>query len=156
MCKLQNRTSSIKNTKRKAQTDCYWIWEEIIYVNYKPPHLYPTGRSWMLQRLGMVTATSGFTPELRAVFESMTAQRHFGFWPIFLTWAQHWAETEAFSSCAADAQGASLKASMSGETPLPHSPAPRTWFSSPMPRIKNRARKQMHFVEASIFRVCSV
>lgn len=79
----------------------------------------------MLQRLGIVTATSGLTPELLAVLESMTAQRQLGFCPILLTWRQQLLETGAFTSWAADMQGASLKASLSGET-FPHSLAPST------------------------------
>jgi len=77
----------------------------------------------MLQRFGMVTAISGFTPDILAVFESITAQRQLGFWPILFTWLQQLAETGAFASCAADAQGTSLKASLSG-LDFPHSPAP--------------------------------
>ena len=80
----------------------------------------------MLQRLGIVIAISGSIPELLAVFESITAHRQAGFCSIFLTLAQHWLETEAFSSCAADAQGASLNASLSGVVVFPHSPAPST------------------------------
>lgn len=111
-----------------------------------PPHLYPVGRSAILQRLGMVTAISGLIPELFAVLESITAQRHFGFWPIFFTWLQHPSETSASLSCAADAQGASLKASMSGED-FPHSPAP---WTPAMPRIATSTRKKMYFLWTAI------
>ncbi|MFS7958030.1 hypothetical protein Hanom_Chr07g00673411 [Helianthus anomalus] len=98
----------------------------------------------------MVIAISGFTPELLAVLESITAQRHFGFWPNFLTAAQQLPETEAFSSCAADAQGASLNASMLGSA-LPHSRAP---FTSPNPAITRARRspnRHIFFIEPSMF-----
>lgn len=79
----------------------------------------------MLQRLGMVIEISGFAPELLAVEESMTAQRHFGFCPICFTRAQQVGDTLADVSCAAIAQGASFMASLSGGF-RPHSPAPST------------------------------
>jgi len=105
----------------------------------------------MLHRLGMVIAISGLIPELLAVLESITAQRHAGFCPIFFTRAQHWLETEEFSSCAADAQGAILKASMSGVVFFPHSPAPSTWLSPAMLRIARNINKQMYFIGVAIF-----
>lgn len=107
------------------------------------------GRSGMLQRLGIVTAIAGSTPELLAVLESMTAQRQDGFLPMVLTCLQQPAETAAFSSDAADAQGASLKASISGDD-LPHSPAPSTPLSTLMLRTTRNARKQILFIDASI------
>lgn len=118
-------------------------------VKNKPPHLKPTGRSAMLQRFGMVTAISGFTPDILAVFESITAQRQLGFWPILFTWLQQLAETGACASCAADAQGNSFKASLSA-LDFPHSPAPYAPLNWLTPRIARNAMRQMYFIGASI------
>jgi hypothetical protein len=105
------------------------------------PHLYPTGRLGMLQRLGMVIAISGLTPELLAVSESMTAHRQLGFWPILFTWTQQLLETAAFSSSAAVAQGASFKASLSG-VDFPHALAPSILSTPAMPTITSNPRRQ--------------
>lgn len=126
--KLQNRTNSfemrwsspllpVKEKQKKR------VSEMEITCKNSPPHWYPTGRLAILQRLGMLIATCGLTSALLAESEKRTAQRHFGFWPIFFTWLQHLSETLAFWSCAADAQGDSFEASLSGED-FPHSPAP--------------------------------
>lgn len=114
---------------------------------YLRPHLKPTGRFSMLQRLGMVMAIWGLIPDALAVLESKTAQRQLGFWPIFFTSAQQLSETGAFSSCAAIAQGASIIASASGDD-FPHSPAASrpamlsTTTSSPS--------RQMNFTDTAI------
>uniref|UniRef100_A0A0E0CAB6 Uncharacterized protein n=1 Tax=Oryza meridionalis TaxID=40149 RepID=A0A0E0CAB6_9ORYZ len=78
----------------------------------------------MAQRLGMVMATAGLTPALRAVFDSMTAHRHLGFRPMLRTCAQQLGGTAARGFCVAAAHGASFSATWSTGT-RPHSPAPR-------------------------------
>ncbi|KAH7855194.1 hypothetical protein Vadar_022285 [Vaccinium darrowii] len=65
----------------------------------------------------------GFDSGTLAVLESITAQRQLGFWHSFFTLRQQPLEGVAFSFIAAGPQGASLKASASGED-FPHSPAP--------------------------------
>lgn len=82
----------------------------------------------MSQRLEMVMAISGLIPAILAVLESITGQRQLGFWHSFFTLRQQPLEGVAFSFIAAGPQGASLKASASGEDFL-HSPAPLIPFN---------------------------
>ena len=92
-----------------------------------------------MHRLGMVMATSGLIPELLAVLDSMTAQRHWGLcFPMARTALQHPLDGAAFGSCAADAHGASLSAILSGGV-APHSPAPSARHAAAASRRARRA-----------------
>ncbi|GLT75868.1 hypothetical protein SLA2020_475620 [Shorea laevis] len=103
----------------------------------------------MLQRLGIVMAISGLTPEALAVLESMTAQRQLGFCPILFTYAQQLAETAAFSSYAASKQGTSFIASSSGRV-FPHCPAASTLSRPQMLVATTSPRRKMNFSGAAI------
>jgi len=77
----------------------------------------------MLQRLGMVMATSGLIPAALAVPDSMTAHRQLGLCPMACTAEQQLLVGVDCGSSAAETHGASLSATLSAEA-LPHSPAP--------------------------------
>lgn len=98
----------------------------------------------------MVMATSGLIPELFAVLESKTAQRQLGFWPMLFAWRQQVLETAAFTSTAASAQGASLKASLSG-VDFPHGlVAPSTFSRTVVQTNRSKPRTKTNFIGASI------
>uniref|UniRef100_A0A0E0JR17 Uncharacterized protein n=1 Tax=Oryza punctata TaxID=4537 RepID=A0A0E0JR17_ORYPU len=103
----------------------------------------------MAQRLGMVMATAGLTPALRAVFDSMTAHRHLGFRPMLRTCAQQFGGTAARGFCVAAAHGASFSATWSTGT-RPHSPAPRAVSSPAANTTKTTRRNHTHLTLLSI------
>ena len=88
--------------------------------------------------MGMVMATSGLTPELFAVFESITAQRQLGFCSIFFTRSQQVPDGVALSLFAADKHGSSFTASESGEF-FPH-----TLAASAAVILATATRKRTH------------
>lgn len=93
----------------------------------------------MLQRLGMVIATSGLIPAMLAVLESMTAHRQLGLLPMVCTAEQQLLVGAEFGSSAAEMHGAIRSAIRSGED-LPHSPAASAPPSSMTPAVSTAAR----------------
>uniref|UniRef100_J3M5G0 Secreted protein n=1 Tax=Oryza brachyantha TaxID=4533 RepID=J3M5G0_ORYBR len=89
----------------------------------------------MLQRLGMVMATSGLIPAALAVLDSMTAHRQLGLCPMVCTAEQQLLDGADCGSSAAETHGASRSATLSAEA-LPHSPAPS---ASAMPAASTKA-----------------
>ncbi|CAN6328760.1 unnamed protein product [Urochloa humidicola] len=75
----------------------------------------------MLQRFGMVMATSGLIPAALAVPDSMTAQRQLGLCPMVCTAEQQLLVGVDCGSSAAEMHGANRSATLSAEA-LPHSP----------------------------------
>jgi hypothetical protein len=76
----------------------------------------------MLQRFGMVIATSGLIPAILAVPDSMTAHRQLGLLPMVCTAEQQLPVGADSGSSAAEMHGAIRRAIRSADD-FPHSPA---------------------------------
>ena len=76
------------------------------------PHFCPAWRWAMLQRLGIVMATAGFSPASLAMGERKTAQIQVGIARSFLIWVQHAGGTLVWAFWAAPIHGVRLRATV--------------------------------------------
>src|SRR5438105_1838106 len=109
----------------------------------------------MLQRLGMVMATSGLIPAALAVPDSMTAQRQLGLCPIVCTAEQQLLVGVDCGSSAAEMQGAILRDILSAEV-LPHSPAPSTASRATPASTRTRTSTMNGLMAVCCFFACTL